>query len=113
MSLRAGQQLKIVNNLNKNINKKINKIKNFYDKRINNIYERLKNKNDVEFVSLYEINRPPDNVNFNENDFDEVGAMLVKNIPSYSIGAKWFMAATYLVMAALSIIFAFIFYRFS
>lgn len=79
------EQLKVVNNLNKNVNNKISKIKDFYNRRINNIYEQLKNNKNVQFASLYENKRPPDNVNFNENDFNEIGATLVKNIPSYSV----------------------------
>lgn len=110
--LRSSQQLKAIDNINKNVNKKINKIKDFYNNRINNIYEQLKNNKNVQFASLYENKRPPDNVNFSENDFNEVGATLVKNIPSYSIGCKWFIAGVYLVMAAFAITLAIIWYRY-
>lgn len=110
--LRSSQQLKAIDNINKNVNKKINKIKDFYNNRINNIYEQLKNNKNIQFALLYENNRPPDNVNFNETDFNEVGATLVKNIPSYSIGCQWFIASVYLVMAAFAITLAIIWYRY-
>lgn len=109
--LRSSQQLKAIDNVNKNVNKKINKIKDFYNNRINSIYKQLKNNKNVQFASLYENKRPPDNVNFNETDFNEVGATLVKNIPGYSIGCQWFIAGGYLVMAVFTITLAIIWYR--